>query len=106
MINFEDFEKIDLRVGKVLEASNVDGSEKLLKLQIDLGEEKRQIISGIAKFYKPEELVGKSVVMIVNLESRTILGLESQGMVLAVKDGVNLSVLVPEKEIIPGSKIT
>jgi methionine--tRNA ligase beta chain len=106
MINFEDFEKVDLRVGKITEAENVDGSEKLLKLQIDLGEEKRQIVSGIAKFYKPEDLAGKSVVLVANLEPRTILGLESQGMVLAVKDGAALSVLVPEKEIIPGSKIT
>jgi len=106
IVNFEEFEKIDLRVGKVIEAERVEGSDKLLKLQIDLGEEKRQILAGIGKAYSPEEMKGKSVVVIVNLEPREMMGLMSQGMVLAVKDNNNLSVLLPEKEIIPGSKIS
>ncbi len=81
-------------------------SEKLLKLQIDLGEEKRQILAGIAKFYAPEDLVGKSVVLVVNLEPKIMFNMESQGMILAVKDSDDLSVLVPEREIVPGSKIS
>lgn len=106
VINFEEFEKIDLRAGKILEAERVEGSDKLLKLQIDLGEEKRQILAGIGKTYTPEELINKTVIVIINLEPRMLMGLESQGMVLAVKDNNNLSVLVPEKEIVPGSKIS
>jgi methionine--tRNA ligase beta chain len=106
IINFEEFEKIDLRAGKILEAERVEGSDKLLKLQVDLGEEKRQILAGIGKTYTPEELINKTVIVIINLEPRMLMGLESQGMVLAVKDNNNLSVLVPEKEIVPGSKIS
>jgi methionine--tRNA ligase beta chain len=106
VINFEEFEKIDLRAGKVIEAERVEGSDKLLKLQIDLGEEKRQILAGISKTYAPEELINKTLIVIINLEPRMLMGLESQGMVLAVKDNNNLSVLIPEKEIIPGSKIS
>jgi len=106
MINFEDFDKADLRVAKIVEAERVEGSDKLLKLQVDLGEEKRQILAGIGKAYTPEELVEKSVVIIVNLEPRMMMGLESQGMVLAVKDSENLSVLIPEKQVVPGSKIS
>lgn len=106
VVNFEEFDKIDLRVGKIVEAERVEGSEKLLKLQVDLGEEKRQILAGIGKSYSPEELINKSVVVIINLEPREMMGLVSQGMVLAVKDNNNLSVLVPEREILPGSRIS
>lgn len=106
LIKIEGFDKIDLRAGKIVEAERVEGSDKLLKLQIDLGEEKRQILAGIGKAYSPEELINKLVVVIINLEPRMMMGMESQGMVLAVKDNNNLSVLVPDKEIIPGSKIS
>lgn len=106
VIGIEEFDKTDLRVGKIIEAERFEGSEKLLKLQIDLGEENRQIIAGIGKSYSPEELINKSVVVIINLEPREMMGMTSQGMVLAVKDSNNLSVLVPEREIIPGSKIS
>ncbi|MCL5411785.1 MAG: methionine--tRNA ligase subunit beta [Patescibacteria group bacterium] len=81
-ISFEQFKKLDLRVGKIIVAARVEGSEKLLCLEIDLGEEKRQILSGIAPFYQPEELLNKSVVIVANLEPRKIMGLESQGMLL------------------------
>lgn len=106
IIDFNQFEKIDLRVGKIIEVEKVEGSDKLVKLQIDLGDEKRQILAGIGKSYSPEELLNKSVAVVVNLEPKIMLGLESKGMVLAVKDNNNLSVLVPEKEIVPGSKIS
>jgi tRNA-binding protein len=106
MINIEDFQKADLRAGKIIDAERVEGSEKLLKLQIDLGEEERQILAGIGKFYNPEDLKDKTVIVVANLEPRMMMGLESQGMVLAVKDDNNLSVLVPEREIAPGSKIS
>lgn len=106
LINIEDFSKADLRVGKIVEAERVEGSDKLLELQLDLGEEKRQILAGIGKEYSPEALIGRSVVAIINLEPRMMMGLESQGMVLAVKDNDKLSVLSPDKEISPGSKIS
>ena len=82
-IAFDDFLKPDLRVAKVLECEVVPKSKKLLKLQLDLGFEKRQVLSGIAKFYKPEDLIGKKVIMVANLAPRTIGGFESNGMVLA-----------------------
>ncbi|GMX58452.1 MAG: methionine--tRNA ligase subunit beta [Candidatus Microsyncoccus archaeolyticus] len=106
MISFEEFQNIDLRIAKVISASRIEESEKLLKVDIELGEERRIIIAGIAKYYSPEELIGKSVVVIANLEPRTILGMESQGMILAVKDEDKLSVLVSDKEVKSGLKIT
>ena len=84
MIKFKDFQKIDIRVGTVIEAERVDGSNKLLRLLIDLGSEKRQLVSGIAKWYKPEDMINKQITMIANLEPRVIMGFESQGMLLAV----------------------
>jgi len=106
VINIDEFDKADLRVGKIVEVERVEGSDKLLKLQVDLGEEKRQILAGIGKAYLPEELINKSVVVIINLEPRTMMGFTSQGMVLAVKDNNNLSVLGPDKEIASGSKLS
>lgn len=106
MISFEEFQNIDLKIAKVISALRIEESEKLLKVEIELGEEKRIIIAGIAKYYSPEELIGKNVVVVANLEPRTILGMESQGMILAVKDEDKLSVLVPDKEVKSGLKIT
>ncbi len=84
MINFDDFSKVELRVGTVLEAEEVEGSEKLIKLKVDLGEEEpRQVLAGVKQWYKPKEFVGKQVVVVVNLESKVMMGLESQGMMLA-----------------------
>jgi tRNA-binding protein len=81
-ISIDDFAKIDLRVGKVLEAEHIPGT-KLLKLIIDLGGEKRQIVSGIAEYYKPEDLIGKKVVVVANLKPKKIRGYISEGMILA-----------------------
>jgi methionine--tRNA ligase beta chain len=106
MINFEDFEKVDLRIGKIITAEKVEESEKLVKMEVDFGEEKRQVVAGIGKVYQSEELIGKKAVFVVNLEPRVMMGLESQAMILAVKDENNMSVLIPEKEIILGSKIS
>jgi methionine--tRNA ligase beta chain len=113
-----EFQKSDLRIGRVLAAERVEGSETLLKLQVGLGlreaaaggvEEKeiRQILSGIAKAYAPEELVGKEVVIIANLEPRQMMGFESQGMILAAHgEGGEPVLLSPWKEVGGGSKIT
>ncbi len=105
-INYEDFEKIDLRVGKILEAEKVPKADKLLKLTVDLGFEKRTILSGIAEYYKPEELVGKLVTVVANLAPRKIRGIESQGMLLmAGNDFGKLFNVGPEKDIETGSVV-
>ncbi len=82
-IGIEDFQKVELRVAKVLECETVPKAKKLLKLQLDLGYEKRQVVSGIAKFYKPEDLIGKKLIVVANLAPATLCGVESQGMILA-----------------------
>jgi methionine--tRNA ligase beta chain len=98
-IRFEDFQKIDLRIGKVLEAEKVEGSEKLLKLIVDLGSEKRQLVAGIAKYYKPQDLIGKEIVVVANLEPKNLMGIESQGMLLAADVNGEPVILIPEKEV-------
>ena len=104
MISFEDFQKLDLRVGRVLEAERVEGSEKLLKLTVDIGSEQRQIIAGVGINYSPEEMANRDVVVIVNLEPRTLMGLESQGMLLAA-DNEGPVLLMTDREVPPGAKI-
>jgi methionine--tRNA ligase beta chain len=117
-MTIDEFKQCDLRVGKVLAAEHVEGSEKLLKLQIDLGETSegddgasepmpRQILSGIAKAYAPEDLVGKQVVIIANLEPRMMMGFESRGMLLAASgaDGKPV-ILTAAAEVASGTKIT
>jgi methionine--tRNA ligase beta chain len=106
-IMFSDFEKLDLRVGKILEAIPVPESKKLVKLVVDFGTETRQAMAGILKYYTPEELVGKKCVFLLNLQRRVLAGIESQCMVLAAEDDAgNVSVLQPEKDVIlEGSKI-
>ena len=107
MISFEEFKKLDLRVAKVIEAEGVKDSKNLLRLKIDLGEEKRQIIAGISQYYQPENLIGKEIVVIVNLEPKTLLGLKSHGMLLAAEDENQKEpvLLIPDKEVPPGTKI-
>ncbi len=105
-VAFDDFAKLDLRVGKVLECTKVPKADKLLQFLIDDGMGKRTIISGIAAWYKPEDLVGKQVCFIANLEPRKLKGVESQGMILSVEnsDG-SLSLIQPTAEVNPGSQI-
>ncbi len=105
-IQFDDFEKLDIRVGKVLECTKVPKADKLLQFLIDDGMGKRTIISGIAQWYKPEELVGKQVCFIANLEPRKLRGIESQGMILSAEnaDG-SLSLIKPSSEVEPGSQV-
>lgn len=104
MISFEEFQKIDLRVARILSAEKVEGSDKLLKLEIDLGEEKRQIVAGIAQFYEPEKLKGREIAVVANLEPRVLRGIESQGMLLAADDNGPV-LLGPDREVPPGTKI-
>jgi len=105
MVNFEDFKKVELKIAKIIAAERVEGSEKLLKLIVSLGEEERQIVAGIGKQYSPDGLPGKEIVVVANLEPRTLMGLESQGMLLAADDQGNPVLLTPEKEVSPGTGI-
>ncbi len=107
-ITFEDFMKVDLRLGVILEAETIPKSDKLLKLMIDTGEKTpRQILSGIREHYDPADLVGKRVTVVVNLKPRKMMGIESQGMVLAAKDDTHgLAVATVEKEIDPGVRVS
>jgi methionyl-tRNA synthetase len=104
VVSYEDFEKLDLRVAEILAAERVEGTDKLVKLQIDLGEE-RQIVAGIAQNYTPEDLVGKKIIVIANLEPATIRGVESNGMLLAASDDEGLALLIPDKEINNGGRV-
>ena len=105
-INFDDFTKLDIRVGTVLECTKVPKADKLLQFRIDDGLEKRTIVSGIAQHYKPEELVGKQVCFIANLAPRKLKGIVSEGMILSAEnwDG-SLAVITPEKAVKPGSEV-
>ncbi|MCL4366335.1 methionine--tRNA ligase subunit beta [Patescibacteria group bacterium] len=106
MINIEDFSKIELKVGTVLEAEEVEDSEKLIKLKVDLGEENsRQILAGVKQWYKPADFVGKQVIVVANLESKTMMGLESQGMMLAADSERGPVFLTVPQEVPPGAKI-
>jgi methionyl-tRNA synthetase len=105
-IAIDDFKKVELRVAQILQCEAVPKSEKLLKLQVEIGAEQRQIVAGIAKHYKPEELVGKSVVVVYNLQPAKLMGQESQGMVLAASDDEGKLVIVsPAGEIKSGSVV-
>ena len=104
MITFEEFSKVDLKVAKIISAAQVEGSEKLLQLKVSLGSEERQIIAGIGKRYTPEALIGQEVVIVANLEPRILMGLESQGMLLAANHEGPVF-LKPEKEVLPGASI-
>lgn len=101
----EDFSKLEIRVGTIKQAEPITGSEKLLKLNVDFGDETLQILSGIAQKFEPETLVGLQATFIVNLEPRTMMGLESQGMILATHDGDNIVLIQPGQEVPAGSKV-
>lgn len=107
-IKYDDFAKLDLRVGTIKKAEDIEGADKLLKLEVDLGSEKKTILAGIKKYYKKEELIGKQIIVIANLEPRKMKGLESEGMLLAASSKEeDICVLIsPEKPVKSGLKIS
>ena len=105
-IDISEFKKIELVVAQIIEAEKIEASEKLLKLQIDIGEEKRQLVAGIAKYYTTDELIGKKIIVVKNLKPAKLMGEVSQGMLLAASDRGNLSLLTVDKDIPPGSVIS
>lgn len=104
-ISIDDFAKVELRVGEVKAAEKIKKASKLLKLQIDLGYETRQVVSGIAKYYTPEEMVGKKVVVVTNLKPVKLCGEESNGMILCASEGDNLKIVSPEGDMKNGSEV-
>jgi methionine--tRNA ligase beta chain len=105
IITFDDFIKLDIRIGTVIEAEKVPNSLKLLKLIIDFGDFKRQILAGIATKYSPEDLLNKQIPVIVNLAPRKMAGLESQGMIMAIGDGDVEALLLPTEAVKSGSSV-
>jgi methionine--tRNA ligase beta chain len=105
-VTFDEFLKFDFRVGKILEVTPVPASKKLMKIIVDFGTEKRQAVAGLLQYYKPEDLVGKKCVFLLNLKRRVMAGVESQCMIMAAEDNAGVvSVLQPEKEVAEGAKI-
>jgi len=105
LISYEEFKKIDLRVGKVVSAEEVSGTDRLLKLKINLGKEIRTIVAGIRKYYSVEKILGKKIIIVCNLQPIKLKGIESQGMLLAAVDNNGLALLTVDKEIAEGSKV-
>jgi len=100
-ISIDDFAKVELKTAEVLEVEKVEGADKLLKLQIKVGEENRQIVAGIAEHYSPEELVGKKIVVVANLKPAVIRGVESNGMLIAVSTKDSVILVTPEDTDVP-----
>lgn len=104
IITYDDFRKVDLRIAKILAAEEVPGAEKLLKLKVDLGAAsggERQIVAGIKKQYAPADLIGRQIVVVANLAPRMVMGVESQGMLLAASDDAGPVILRPERDVTP-----
>ncbi|PIT85730.1 methionine--tRNA ligase subunit beta [Candidatus Micrarchaeota archaeon CG10_big_fil_rev_8_21_14_0_10_59_7] len=107
MITYDDFMKVELRVATVLAAERVEGAARLLKLRVKIGEEERTLAAGIAEHYSPEELVGKQLIVVANLEPKKLRGIESNGMLLAActDDESQIVFVTPEKQIPDGSRV-
>ncbi len=105
MINFNDFNKLDIRIVTIIEAEPVENTDKLLKLTVDLGTEKRTLVAGIADQYSKEDVIGKQIPILANLEPKEIRGIKSQGMILAVDLDGKATLVHPDKQVDNGSKI-
>ena len=105
-ISIKDFQKMDIRVGRVLKAERIPGTEKLIRLEVDIGEERpRQLVAGVADYYTPEELLGKNIVVLANLEAKKIRGVISNGMLLAADVNGRPYILTVDDEVPPGSPV-
>jgi methionine--tRNA ligase beta chain len=105
-IPFDEFQKLDMRIGRITEATQIPGSRNLIRMMVEFGGESRQAVAGLLQWYKPENLLGRKCAFILNLQKRKMMGVESQCMILAADDGKgNVVVLLPEKDVEEGSKI-
>ncbi|MFH1406574.1 MAG: methionine--tRNA ligase subunit beta [Candidatus Omnitrophota bacterium] len=105
MVSFDEFKKLELKVGEIKEVKDHPNADKLYLISVDLGSEVREVVAGIKPYYKPEELVGKNVVVVANMEPANIRGAESKGMILAAQDESGICVLTTEKKVKPGSSV-
>lgn len=106
IVSFEDFKKLELKIGKIKSVEEVEGLDKLYELEVDLGEDKpRTLLAGLKPFYEPYELMGKSIVVVANLEPKEVRGVVSQGMLLAAEGKDNPVLVIPEEEVKPGSTV-
>ncbi len=105
MVSFDDFMKLEIKIGTVKAAEKVEGADKLIRLELDLGGETRQVVAGLAPYYTQEQLLGKQIPVLVNLEPRKLRGVESQGMILAAVAEGRPVLLTPEDHIPPGSPV-
>ena len=106
LLNLRDWEKIDLRVGQIIEVEDIEGADKLYKLTVNLGEDKRIVCAGIKEHYSKEELQDKKIILFVNLTPRKLRGIESQGMILAAVSEENIILIAPERDIEVGSRVS
>lgn len=106
MITIDEFRKLELKIATIKKAEPHPNADKLVVLQIDLGSEQRQIVAGIKNHYAPEQLVGTQIVVVANLETAKLRGVESHGMLLAASDGDRIVILTPEKKVNPGAKVS
>jgi len=106
IISIEQFSKVDLRVGKIVEVEPVAGTQKLLRMRVDIGSEHRQLVAGIAEAYQPESLIGKSIIVVVNLKPARLRGVESNGMLLAAApEGGKPILAVFDGDVVPGTRV-
>ncbi|HEX7233184.1 MAG TPA: methionine--tRNA ligase subunit beta [Candidatus Binatia bacterium] len=106
MISIEDFRKVELRVATIKSAEPHPNADRLMVLQVDLGDQQRQICAGIRGQYTPEDLLGKQIVVVANLETAKLRGLDSEGMLLAASDDGRVIILTPEKSVAAGAKVS
>ena len=105
LINMSEFARVDVRIGKIVSAERIAGSKKLIKLDVDVGDETRQLVAGIAEEYTPEDLIGKLVPILANLKPAKLMGVESKGMILAVDVAGKPILLHPDQEVPAGSRV-
>lgn len=106
MVSFKQFQELDLRVAKVLAVDSVPNADKLYRLSVDMGEKKITLVAGLKPYYKPEEMKGKNIIVVVNLDPVTLKGIKSEGMLLAGQEGSKVKLLTVDGELKPGSKIS
>jgi tRNA-binding protein len=106
MISIDDFRKVELKIATVKSAEPHPNADRLMVLKVDLGDEERQICAGIRDHYTPEDLIGRQIVVVANLETAKLRGMESQGMLLAASDDGRVIILTPEKSVQPGAKVS
>jgi len=105
MVSFEDFKKLSIKIARIKEVKDHPNADKLYVVKVDIGGEEKELVAGIKKAYKPEELIGKLVAVVDNMAPATIRGVESNGMILAAQDGENMAVISPDKDISPGTTV-